>query len=133
MTRRYEVIDHHIPKDDPEMLQVMFSPTDDFEGEHAYILTIIYNVHFFEQPADPYCWDSDMDFYGYTECDADEMEILVNHYKPEADTKEQWGLGPTVDDMIDLSEIGGDTFWKDCREMVQDNYVEYVRELREEL
>lgn len=32
-------------------------------------------LHFYIQPPNPYCWESDMDFYGYTEL---EYELPMN-------------------------------------------------------
>lgn len=38
-------------------------------------------THFVDQPADPNCWDSDWDYYGYTEV---EMDLLDRKGYPAA-------------------------------------------------
>lgn len=126
----YQIIDTNLPEDDPEIAQVAFMHTDEDVDGQGYILTITYDIHFFEQPADPFCRDSDMDYYGYTECDAQVIQLEIHKHKPETDGY-SWGTGERVDD-ISVDDVMSTEDWQSIRRDIEENYVEYMRNLRED-
>lgn len=127
----YQIIDTNFPEDDPEIVRVAFVHTDEDVDDQEYILTITYDIHFFEQHADPYTWDSDMDYYGYTECDAEVIQVEIHKHKPETHGY-SWGTGERVDD-ISVGDVMTTEDWRSIRRDIEDNYIEYMRNIREEI
>ncbi len=128
---RYQIIDINLPEDDPEIAQVAFCHIDEDVDDQEYILTITYDISFFEQPADPFCRDSSDDYYGYTECDAEVVQVEIHKHKQETDGY-SWGTGERVDN-ISVDDVMCTEDWQSIRRDIEDNYVEYVRNIREEI
>tara|TARA_R100000388_G_C7225436_1_gene151460 strand:+ start:320 stop:892 length:573 start_codon:yes stop_codon:yes gene_type:complete len=128
---QYQIIDINLPEDDPEVAQVAFMHEDESVDDQEYILTITYDISFFEQPADPFCRDSDMDYYGYTECDAEVIQVEIHKHKQEVDGY-SWGTGERVDN-INVDDVMCTEDWQSIRRDIEANYVEYVRNIREEI
>ncbi len=124
---KYQIIDINHPEDDPEIAQVAFMHTDENVDDQEYILTITYGVHFFEQPANPFCRDSDWDYHGYTECDAEVIQMEIHKHDPETDGY-SWGTGECVDN-ISVDDVMSKGDWQSIREGVEEKYIEYMRNL----
>ena len=131
---RYEILDISTVEADPEVLQVQFVHEDDHDTLHVYIMTLTYSIHYESVAGDPYTWDSDWDFYGYTECDAEIDTIEIHKHNPELDPEDHrtalvnWGLGESVDN-IDLNQVVSKKDWKEFRERIEENYVEYMNSI----
>ena|SRR5690554_382305 len=128
---QYQIVDINIPEDDPEIAQVAFCHVDEDVDDQEYVLTITYDIHYFNQPADPFCRDSDMDYYGYTECDAEVIQMEIHKHKEESDGY-LWGTGERVDD-ISIDDVMSTEDWQSLRKQIEENYVEYVQDMREEI
>lgn len=133
---RYEIIDHAIPEGDPETLQVLFAD----ESEQEYVLTILYDVFYDALAPDPYTWNSDIDFYGYEHCEAQVHSFSIHKHNPIKDCGSQhslvadveWGLGESVD-TICVNDVVSTEDWEMYKEMIGENYCEYVKGLQEGL
>lgn len=128
---KYQIIDINFPEDDPEIAQVAFVHGDEDVDDQEYILTITYDIHFFKQPADPFCRDSDWDYKGYTECDAEVIQVEIHKPKPETDGY-SWGTGERVDN-ISVGDVMTTEDWRSIRRDIEDNYIEYMSNIREEI
>lgn len=124
----YHIIDMYIPKCDPEVLQVVFVDFDEGMDSPVYILTITYNVNYERQEPDYDTWDSEMDYYGYEQCDAEVIDMHINRCSEEADEDYGYSTGESVDH-IDVNNVMGTNEWKEAREMIEENYSDYMREL----
>ena len=133
---RYEILDISTVEADPEVLQAQFVRKGDQDESNVYILTITYAVYYHSQAPDPFCMDSDWDYYGYTECDADVITVEVHKHDPEKDPEDHrtacvnWGLGEPVDN-IDLNQVVSKKDWKEFRERIEENYVEYMSKMED--
>ena len=128
----YEVTDQNIPENDPEVVQVEFYTQEDVDALEPYVLTITYDIFYEHQEPDPFCTDSDIDYYGFTDCDAQVHQIEIHKRETDADTRYEWGLGERVDD-INVDDVLSKEHWKKIQQQVEENYIKYVKTMREEI
>lgn len=133
---QYEILDTSCVGADPEILQVQFVHKDDVDALDVYIMTLTYSIHYESVAGDPFTWESDWDYFGYTECDAEIDTVEIHKHNPDLDPENHrtalvnWGLGESVDN-IDIDQVCSKKDWKEFRERIEDNYVEYIRKMED--
>lgn len=127
----YEIADVNIPEDDLEIAQVLFTHKDGCVDPNEYVLNIIYSVSYESHQGDPNCWSSDWDCLGYTECEAEVIDLQVFHHDRSQDTDHLVGIGKQVDE-INIDEVMTRETWSSIRNSVESNYCDHMEAIAEE-